>query len=55
MIAAFRINMWTWAKEQRFLTHRLCPSIQKDQPQRFAAIDWETILHCSAGILGDDK
>ena len=27
MFAAFRINMWTRAKERRFLTHRLCSRI----------------------------
>ncbi len=53
--AAFRINMWTLAKERRFLTHRLCSCTKDDRPQGFAAFDWETILHSRAGILGDYK
>jgi hypothetical protein len=47
--------MWTRAKEQRFLTHRLCSRTKDDQLQGFAAFDWETILHDRAGILGDYK
>ena len=31
MFAAFRINMWTRAKERRFLTHRLCSRIVDDE------------------------
>ena len=47
--------MWTRAKERRFLTHRLCSRTKDDQPQGFAAFDWETVLHGRAGILGDYK
>ena len=47
--------MWTRAKERRFLTHRLCSRIKDDQPQGFAAFEWETILHGNAGDLGDYK
>ena len=53
--AAFRINMWARAKERRFLSHRLCSRIKDDQPQGFAAFDWENILHGNAGELGDYK
>ena len=46
MFAAFRINMWTQAKERRFLTHRLCSCILDDEPQGYSALDWEkTKLH----------
>ena len=53
--AAFRINMWTRATERRFLRHRLCSRIKDDQPQGYAAFDWESILHGSADNLGDYK
>ena len=55
IFAAFRINMWTRAKERRYLVHRLCSRIKDDQPQGFAAFDWESILHGNAGELGDYK
>ena len=47
--------MWTRAKERRFLTHRLCSRVNGDQPQGYAAFDWESILHGNAGELGDYK
>ena len=47
--------MWTRAKERRFLEHRLCSRIIDDQPQGYAALDWESILHGNAGKLGDYK
>ena len=47
--------MWTRATERRFLRHRLCSRIKDDQPQGYAAFDWESILHGSAGNLGDYK
>ena len=47
--------MWTRAKELRFLTHRLCSQVNGDQPQGYAAFDWESILHGNAGELGDYK
>ena len=53
IFAAFRINMWTWAKDRRFLTHRLCSRIVDDEPQGYAALDWEKILHCHAADLGE--
>ena len=53
--AAFRINAWTRAKERRFLKHRLCSRIKDDQPQGYAAFNWESILHGNAGELGDYK
>ena len=55
MFAAFRINAWTRAKERRFLKHRLCSRIKDDQPQGYAAFNWESILHGNAGELGDYK
>jgi hypothetical protein len=55
MFSAFRINMWTRAKERRFLTHRLCSRVNGDQPQGYAAFNWESILHGNAGELGDYK
>ena len=55
MFAAFRINMWTRAKERRFLTHRLCSRILDDEPQGYAALDWEKILHGHAADLGEYK
>ncbi len=55
MLAAFRINMWTRAKERRFLTHRLCSRILYDEPQGYAALDWEKILHGHAADLGEYK
>ncbi len=51
--AAFRINAWTRAKERRFFTHRLCSRIINDQPQGYAAFNWESILQGNAGELGD--
>ena len=53
LLAAFRINMWTQAKERRFLRHRLCSCIKDVQPQGYAAL--ESILHGNAGKLGDYK
>jgi hypothetical protein len=53
--AACRINMWNRAKGRRFLKHRLCSRIKDDQPQGYAAFDWESILHANAGELGDYK
>ena len=47
--------MWTRAKQRRFLTHRLCSRVNGDQPQGYAAFDWESILHGNAGELGDYK
>ena len=47
--------MWTRAKERRFLRHRLCSRLVDDQPQGYAALDWESILHGNAGKLGDYK
>ncbi len=35
--------------------HRLCSRTEDDQPEGFSAFDWETVLHCRAGILGDYK
>ena len=55
LLAAFRINMWTRAKERRFLMHSLCSHIKDDQPQGYAALDWESILHGNAGKPGDYK
>ena len=55
LVPGFRINMWTRANERRFLIHRLCSRIKDDQPQGYAALDWENILHGSAGSLGDYK
>ncbi len=55
MFAAFRINMWTWAKERRLLTHRLCSRIVDDEPQGYSALDWEKILHGHAADLGEYK
>jgi hypothetical protein len=57
MFAAFRINMWTRAKERRFLTHRLCSCILDDEPQGYSArnLDWEKILHGHAADLGEYK
>ena len=55
ILAAFRINMWNRAKERRFMKHRLCSRIRDDQPQGYAAWDWDSILHGNAGILGDYK
>jgi hypothetical protein len=49
------MNMWTRSREQRFLMHRLCSCIIDDQPQGYAAFDWESILHGNAGKLGDYK
>jgi hypothetical protein len=46
---------WTRAKERRFLTHRLCSRIRDDQPQGYAAFNWERILHGNAVELGDYK
>ena len=37
------------------LRHRLCSRIKDYQPQCYAAFDWESILHSSAGNLGDYK
>ncbi len=47
--------MWNQAKERLFLKHRLCSRIKNDQPQGYAAFDWESILHDDAGELGDYK
>jgi hypothetical protein len=47
LLAAFRINMWTRARERRFLSHRLC--------SRIKAFDWKRILHGNAGALGGYK
>ena len=55
LVTAFRINMWTRANELSFLVHRLCSRIKDDQPQGYAAVDWESILHGNAGELGDYK
>ncbi len=35
------------------MRHRLCSSIIDDQPQGYAAFNWESILHGNAGKLGD--
>ena len=35
IFAAFRISMWTWAKENWFFTHRLCSGIVDDEPQGY--------------------
>jgi hypothetical protein len=37
------------------MTHRLCSRIVDDQPQGYAALNWDSILHGNAGILGDYK
>ena len=37
------------------MTHRLCSRIVDDQPQGYAALNWESILHGNAGELGDYK
>ena len=55
VVPAFRINMWTRANERCFLIHRLCSRIKDDQPQGYAALDWESILHGCAGSFGDYK
>jgi hypothetical protein len=55
VMAAFCINMWTLAREQRFLTHRLCSRIKYDQPQGYAVFDWESILHGNPHVLVDYK
>jgi hypothetical protein len=47
--------MWTRAEERRFLSHRLCSHIRDNQPQGYAVLDWESILHSNAGELGDYK
>ena len=47
--------MWNRAKERRFLTHRLCSRIVDDEPQGYAALDWESILHGHAADLGEYK
>ena len=47
--------MWAWSKEQCLLEHRLCSRIKDDQPQGYAAFDWESILHGNTGKLRDYK
>ncbi len=37
------------------MRHRLCSCIIDDQPQGYAALNWESILHGNAGELGDYK
>ena len=37
------------------MKHRLCSRIRDDQPQGYAAGDWDRILHGNAGILADYK
>jgi hypothetical protein len=37
------------------LTHRLCFRIINDQPQGYAAFNWESILHGNASELGHYK
>ena len=37
------------------MRHRLCSRIIDDQPQGYAAFNWERILHGNAGELGDYK
>jgi hypothetical protein len=53
--AAVRINMWTRARERRILRHRICSRGRGDQPQGYASLKWESILHGNAGELGDYK
>jgi hypothetical protein len=50
-----RINSWNRAKERRYLRHRLCSRVKDDQPQGYAAFDWETVLHGNAGELCNYK
>jgi hypothetical protein len=37
------------------MKHRLCSRIIDDQPQGYAVLNWDSILHGNAGILSEYK
>ena len=55
ILQRFELTCGIVQRSDVFLKHRLCSRIRDDQPQGYAAFDWESILHGQAGILGDYK